>query len=80
MLEHERPLILTEEHEGVAGGHYAGSVIEKKILRARLWWPTLHKDVKEYSQACDVYQRLGKPNRREEIPLVPQVTLRYFDK
>ena len=48
VLEHERPMILIEVHEGIAGGHYAGKVIAQKILCAGLWWPTLHKDAKEY--------------------------------
>lgn len=80
VLEHETPLILAEAHEGIAGGHLAGSATTKKILRVGLWWPTLHKDAKKYSQSYDVCQRLGNPNRRDEITLVPQVTLRYFDK
>jgi len=45
-----------------------------------MWWPTLHKDAKEYCQACDICQRMGKPNKRDVIPLVPQFTLRDFDK
>jgi hypothetical protein len=24
VLEHERPIILVESHEGIVGGHYAG--------------------------------------------------------
>ena len=71
VLEHERSLILAEAHKGVAGGHYAGSATTKKILRTGLWWPTLHKDAKEYSQSCDVCQILGKPNQRDELQLVP---------
>jgi len=27
ILEHERPRILEEAHEGVAGGHYVGKAI-----------------------------------------------------
>jgi hypothetical protein len=42
-----------------------------RILRAGLWWPTLHKDAKEYYKACDVCQRVGKPSRRDEMPLAP---------
>jgi hypothetical protein len=45
-----------------------------------LWWPTVHKDSKEYCQKCDVCQRVGKPSRRNEIPLRPQVTLQVFNK
>jgi transposase InsO family protein len=49
-------------------------------LHAGLWWPTVHKDAKEYFQKCDVCQRVGKPNRRDEMPLRPQVTLQVFEK
>jgi len=80
ILDHEKDSLLEEAHGGVAGGHYAGKATTQKILRAGLWWPTLHKDAKEYCQACDVYQRVGNPSRRDEMPLVPQVTLRPFEK
>jgi hypothetical protein len=75
VLEHEHPRILAEAHEVIAGGHYVGKYIVKKVLRARLWWPTIHKDAKEYFQNCDVFQRVGKPNKRDEMPLRQQVTL-----
>jgi hypothetical protein len=48
VMEVERPLILTEAHEGIRGGHYAGKKIVQKVLRAGLWWPTLHRDAKYY--------------------------------
>jgi hypothetical protein len=35
-MEAERPLILAEAHESIAGGHYAGKAIVQKILRAGL--------------------------------------------
>jgi hypothetical protein len=80
VVEVERPLILEEAHEGIAGGHYAGKETMQKVLRAGLWWPTLHKDVKEYYKACDVCQKVGKPSRRDEMPLAPQLTLQAFEK
>jgi len=49
VMEHERPIIIAEAHEGFAGGHYAGSATTKKILRAGFWWSTIHKEAKEYS-------------------------------
>ena len=78
--EHEKPLILAEAHSSAAGGHYAGKAIAQKILTAKLWWPTIHKDAREYFHSCDICQRTGKPSRRDEMPLVPQVTLQTFDK
>jgi transposase InsO family protein len=80
VMEVERLLILAESHEGIAGGHYAGKETTQKVLRAGLWWPTLHRDAKDYYRACDVCQRVGKPSRRDEMPLAPQLTLQAFEK
>jgi hypothetical protein len=54
IMETERPWILAESHEGIAGGHYLGKETVKKVLRDGLWWPTLHRDAKDYSRACNV--------------------------
>jgi hypothetical protein len=73
-------LILDEAHEGIAGGHCTGKEITQNILRDGLWWPTLHRDVKDYYRACSVCQRVGKPSRRDEMSLAPQITLQAFEK
>jgi hypothetical protein len=57
-----------------------GKKLRKKVLRANLWWPTLHRDAKDYSRAYNICQRVGKPSRRDEIPLEPQLTLQAFEK
>jgi hypothetical protein len=44
VLEHEILMILEESHDGIVGGNYAGKEMTSNILRAGLWWPTLHKD------------------------------------
>jgi hypothetical protein len=80
VLEHERSRILVEYHEGIVGGNYAGKATAQKVLHARLWWPIVHKDAKEYFQQCDVCQRVGKPKKSDEMPLRPQVTLQVFEK
>jgi hypothetical protein len=80
VLEHERPRILVEAHEGITGGHYAGRATTQKVLHAGLWWQTIHKYSNEYFQKCDVCQKVGKPNIRDEMPLRPQVTLQVFEK
>jgi hypothetical protein len=46
-MEHERPIILAEAHEGIAVGHYAWKPTTQKIFHAGLWWPIVHKDAKE---------------------------------
>jgi hypothetical protein len=73
-------MILTEKHDGFAGGHYARKATKKNILHAGLWFPTLHKEAEEYCKSCDVFQRLGRPSKTNEIPLNPQVTLQEFEK
>jgi hypothetical protein len=80
VMEAERPLILAESYKGITGGHYAGKATAQKVLRASLWWPTLHKDAKDYARACDVYQRVGRPSIRDEMSLAPQMTLQVFEK
>ena len=37
VLEHERPRILVEAHEGIVGGNYAGKDTMQKVLRSGLW-------------------------------------------
>jgi len=78
--EFERGQILTEAHGAGAGGHYAGHVTAQKILRAGLWWLTLHQDSKAHCKAYDICQRTGKPSRRDDIPLNPQMRLQLFKK
>jgi len=58
VLEHERTMILIESHKEIVGGHYAGKVIVQKILCVGIYCPTLHKEAKEYFQACNVFQRV----------------------
>ena len=70
VLEHEISMILIEAYDCV-GGHYAGKDTTWKILREILWCPSLHKDAREYCRSCDVFQIVGKPSRRDEMPLVP---------
>jgi hypothetical protein len=62
VMEHERPIIFSEAHEGITRGNYVENDIAQKVLHVGLWWPTIHKDAKEYCQYCDVCQRVGKPS------------------
>jgi len=52
----------------------------QNILHVGLWWPAIHQDSKAYCKACDVCQRTGRPSRRDEMTLIPQMTLQPFEK
>jgi hypothetical protein len=41
----EISMIIKEMHNDVGGGHLSTHIINQKILDAKYWWPTLHKDV-----------------------------------
>ena len=71
---------MEEAHAGIARGHYGRCDTTRKVLHAGLWWPTLHNDATGYARSYDVCQRIGKPLWQDEMPLVPEVTLKPFDK
>ena len=71
---------MVEAHVGVSGGHYAGKETMRKILQAKLWWPTVHMDTRKYCRNCNKCQRMGKQSLCDEMPLVPKITLQDFDK
>ena len=80
ILLHEQGPILAEAHAGIVGGHYGGRASTHKVFHAQLWWPTLHNDVIDYPWGCDVFQRINKPSRWDEMLLMPHVTLQIFEK
>ena len=51
-----------------------------KILITSYYWPTLHKDVVNYTWKCDKCKRMGQPTGIDEMPLNPQMALTPFDK
>ena len=71
VLPHEQERILVEVHDGVSSGHYGGYATYRKILRVVLWWPSFHNDAVDYVKSCNVFQRMGNPSQRDNIPLVP---------
>jgi hypothetical protein len=80
VLDHERQDILWECHSGVAKGHVGGKATTQKVLQARICWERLFKDAKVYARSCDVFQRVGKPSQRDELPLQPVRSLQTFEK
>ena len=67
-------------HDGPCGGNFADKRTTHKILRMGYYWTSLFKDAKKYVRACNICQRMGQPNHRDEMPLNPQVILEPFER
>ena len=46
----EKATILREAHCGIAGGHYAGDAMSRKVWQAGLSWPATQRDAQQYCQ------------------------------
>ena len=62
IFDHERKWVMAKVHASVLGGHYVGKEKVRKILQARLWWPTIHMDTRKYCRDCNKCQITGKPS------------------
>ncbi|EXX63433.1 putative integrase core domain protein [Rhizophagus irregularis DAOM 181602=DAOM 197198] len=62
--------ILYHFHTDMSGAHLGIDAIIGKI-KDRYYWPQLGEDVKEYIKTCDICQRRGPTNRREELIPIP---------
>ena len=68
VLEEEIPKVLKEAHEGLAGGHTGPDTTTRKILLARLSWPTMYNDTRDWVVGCDTCQRARKLLKRYFMP------------
>jgi hypothetical protein len=50
-------MVMKELHEGPSWGHFVIEIMQRKILDAGYWWPTMYKDVHDYYKSCDACQR-----------------------
>ena len=58
-------------------------LINEQVIRYYEWAITSQqflRDAKKYVQACDSCQRMGQPNRLDEIPLQPYLVVERFDR
>jgi len=62
------------------GGHFDLNRRAFKALQACYYWPTLHHDGIRYTSRCDQWERMGKPTKRDVIPLNLLVALEPFYK
>ena len=58
-------------HDEPCGVHFVDKRTGHKVLRMGYYWPNFFRDAKKYVSACDSCQRMGQPNRLDEIPLQP---------
>ena len=63
--------ILKAFHDEPCGGNFVDRRIGHKVIRMGYYWLTLFSDAKKYFQSCDSCQRMGQPNRLDQMPLQP---------
>ena len=67
--------MLEEAYGGIVGGNYGGNSTSRKILKDGLWRLTVYSNATNYDKICNVCQRTRKTSWRDELSLVPQVTV-----
>ena len=78
VLEAEQAGILDKCHASSYGEHFAGDKTTQKILQTGFYLPTPFKDYSEYVKHCDKCQRMGKINKRNEMPLQGIMVVQIF--
>ena len=79
VAEEEMLAIMTQCHSSDYGGHYASGRTAARVLESGFYWPTLHRDVRDFVQHCDRCQRTGNISRRDEMPLSSIQEVEIFD-
>ena len=69
----EFDLVLTQLHDGPAGGHFGGDTTAHKILRAGYFWPTLFKYSNAFVRKCQDSQIAAGRVKKPAFPFPPVV-------
>ena len=69
-----------EAHEGISFRHKTRKERTTKVLNIGLWWLSLFQEAKKCCKHCDVYQCIGRPSLRDELPLFLFMVLESFEK
>uniref|UniRef100_A0A2N9ERP1 Integrase catalytic domain-containing protein n=1 Tax=Fagus sylvatica TaxID=28930 RepID=A0A2N9ERP1_FAGSY len=51
--------VMREIHEGICGNHSGARALQKKIVRAGYYWPSMQADANKFVQHCDKCQRFA---------------------
>jgi hypothetical protein len=65
-------------HEGPLKRHFVIEIMQRKILDARYWWPTMYKDVHDYCKSCDACQRVRGLATQSLVKLVTSLPKKPF--
>ena len=63
------PEVLRLAHDEHFSGHQGSKKTLFRIL-CRFWWPTIQKDVVNYTQSCTIYAQRMPVNKRARAPLL----------
>uniref|UniRef100_A0A2N9IZ99 Uncharacterized protein n=1 Tax=Fagus sylvatica TaxID=28930 RepID=A0A2N9IZ99_FAGSY len=63
--------VMREIHEGVCGDHSGARALQRKIVRAGYYWPSMKADTYQFVQHCDKCQRFANLLHSPPMELVP---------
>ena len=70
----EAKYIMREIHEGICGNHSRARALQKKIIRAGYYWPSMQADTNNFVQYCDKCQRFTNILHSPPKVLVPMTS------
>ena len=72
--------VITELHDGLAGGHFFGDTTAHKILKAGYYCPTLFNNAHAHVKKCDIFQRCGGRQAKAVGQLNPVMITEPFEQ
>uniref|UniRef100_A0A2N9IUA0 Uncharacterized protein n=1 Tax=Fagus sylvatica TaxID=28930 RepID=A0A2N9IUA0_FAGSY len=63
--------VMREIHEGICGNHSSARALQRKIVRAGYYWPSMQADTSRFVQHCDKCQRFANLLHSPPETLVP---------
>ena len=70
----EAKYVMREIHKGICGNHSGARALQKKIVRAGYYWPSMQIDANRFIQHCDKCQRFANLLHSPLEVLVPKAT------
>uniref|UniRef100_A0A2N9I431 Uncharacterized protein n=1 Tax=Fagus sylvatica TaxID=28930 RepID=A0A2N9I431_FAGSY len=78
----EASYVMREIHEGICGDHSGARALQRKIVRAGYYWPSIKADACQFVQRCDKCQRFANLLHSPPAELLKflVVAIDYFTK